>query len=345
VTSRLLAEASRRGDAVTRIAREDAPAFGLPARTALAGLAPIHAAGTDGLVIVAVASAERERDRERWASRRSILSVVLAAGLVLAFGGRAVRKQRAELTLAHRLTIADLVQQRDERLQRASKAAALGTLAMGVAHEISTPLGVIALRAEQIAARAAQDERIAGAAAVILEQTERVRQIMRGLLGLARGDAPIADRVDPTALVTQAIGLVEHRFTKADVRLEPKLEAALPEVLGDPRLLEHAVVNLLLNACDASPAGGTVTVSALRDGDGVAIRVDDEGSGISPSDVDRVTEPFFTTKSREEGTGLGLAIAKEIVSSHRGTLTLAPRPPRGTRAAIALPAALEKRDV
>jgi len=335
IVSPALAAASARGDAVLRIARDDAPAFGLPRRTALAGLARIDG----GLTIVAVASAERERDRERWAVRRLILSVVLAASLVLVFGGLAVRKQRAELTLGHQLAIADLAQQRDERLQRASKAAALGTLAMGVAHELSTPLGVIGLRAEQIQARAAADERIAAAATTILAQTERMRQIIRGLLGLARGDAPVADRVEARALVQQAITLVAHRFEKAEVALGVRIGDALPDVVGDPRLLEHALVNLLLNACDASPRGGTVTVAASRDEAGVVLRVDDEGSGISPSDADRVMEPFFTTKTRGAGTGLGLALANEIVNSHRGTLTLTARAAGGTSAVIHLPPA------
>lgn len=343
VVSPELAAASARGDAVLRVARDDAPAFGLPQRTALAGLARIEG----GLTIVAVASAERERDRERWAVQRLILSVVLAAGLVLVFGGLAMRKQRAELTLGHQLTIADLAQQRDERLQRASKAAALGTLAMGVAHELSTPLGVIALRAEQIQARTAADERTGNAATTILAQTERMRQIIRGLLGLARGDAPVADRVEPRALVDQAIGLVGHRFEKAEVRLSARADDALPDVVGDPRLLEHAVVNLLLNACDASPRGAsvTVTVSAAPDHAGVILRVDDEGSGISPTDADRVMEPFFTTKTRGAGTGLGLALANEIVNSHRGTLNLAARPAGGTSAVIHLPPADQERHV
>jgi signal transduction histidine kinase len=166
-----------------------------------------------------------------------------------------------------------------------------------------------------------------------------VRQIIRGLLGLARGDAPVADRVEPRALVDQAVGLVAHRFDKAQVGLHARVDDTLPDVVGDPRLLEHAVVNLLLNACDASPRGGAVTVSASRDEAGVVLRVDDEGSGISPADADRVMEPFFTTKPRDAGTGLGLALANEIVNSHRGTLALAARPGGGTSAVIHLPPA------
>jgi len=220
-------------------------------------------------------------------------------------------------------------------------AAAVGTRARGVAHELSTRRGVIARRAEQSQGRAAADDRTGAAATTILAQTERMRQIIRGLLGLARGDAPAAERVEPRALVEQAIGLVAHRFEKAEVELSARVDDTLPDVVGDPRLLEHAVVNLLLNACDASPRGAsvTVTVSAAADDGGVVLRVDDQGSGISPSDADRVMEPFFTTKTRGAGTGLGLALANEIVNSHRGTLALAARPAGGTSAVIHLPPA------
>ncbi len=181
---------------MVRIPRKEAAPFGLPARTALAGLSRVDAGAAGTWDVVAVASAERERDRELWARRRLVLSVFTAAGLVLAFGGVAMRNQRKELVLERELAVASLQQQRDERLERANKAAAMGTLAMGVAHEISTPLGVIAARAEQMMPRVAGDERLSASVAAILSQTERINQVIRGLLGLARGDAPVgrADR-------------------------------------------------------------------------------------------------------------------------------------------------------
>jgi two-component system, NtrC family, sensor kinase len=345
VRSERVAAALDGGARVIRIPREEAAAFGLPARTALAGLARVDSPTLGSFDIVAMASAERERDRERWARSRLLLSVATAAGLVLAFGGLAMRNQRKELLLERELAIANLRQARDERLQRASRAASMGTLAMGVAHEISTPLGVIAARAEQALPRvkAAGDERLVGAITAILEQGDRIKLVIRGLLGLARGDAPLAERIDPDDVIRKAVELCEHRFAKAEVPLVCERAGAregsdrLPAVHGEPRLLEHALVNLLLNACDACRPGDTVTVSAERDGGGVLIHVDDTGVGISPSDSERATEPFFTTKARGEGTGLGLAIVQEIVAHHRGTLALAPRQPRGTSAAIRLP--------
>jgi two-component system NtrC family sensor kinase len=370
VLSARLISALDRGETVALIPRTEAAPFGLPARMALAGLARVDIGAGTAWEIVAVASAERERDRERWARMRLVLSVLTAAGLVLAFGGLAMRNQRKELLLKGELALASLQHSRDERLQRASKAAAMGTLAMGVAHEISTPLGVIAARVEQMAPRVAGDEKLSAGMTAILAQTDRISQVMRGLLGLARGDAPSAERVEPGAVVAQAVGLVEHRFAQAGVRLSAECAPDLPSILGDPRLLEHAVVNLLLNACEACRPGGEVMVRArMRGGasgrpeddqtddeigdetgdkpDGeigagereVEIAVEDSGAGISRADIGRAFEPFFTTKAREGGTGLGLAIAREIVAHHRGRLVLSERQPRGTRAAIFFPPA------
>jgi len=336
-----LMEAVRDGKSVVRIPREEAAAFGLPARTALAGLSRIEVGQGQSWDILAIATAERERDREMWARRRLILSVFTAAGLVLAFGGVTLGVQRKELMLERELAVAEAAHRSDERLQRATRAAVMGTLAMGVAHEISTPLGVIAARAEQMVPKLAHDERLAGSATAILTQTSRIKEVIRGLLGLARGDAPSTERIDPHEVIDNAVALVEHRFVKAAIGLHQDVNSELSAVVGDPRLLEHAVVNLLLNACEACKNGGDVYVkAALRDKD-VEIAVEDTGEGISLEDVGRAREPFFTTKAREGGTGLGLALVHEIVTSHRGQLTFSEVTPRGTRATIALPRAEE----
>jgi signal transduction histidine kinase len=339
ITSARLLAALHEAKPVVRIPREEAADFGLPARTALAGLFRVESGGRGTWDVVAVASAERQRDREERARRRLVLSVFTAAGLVLAFGGAAMRLQRNELVLERELAIADLQQKRDERLQRANRAAVMGTLAMGVAHEISTPLGIIAARAEQIMPKVENDERLAGSVRSILQQTDGIKQVIRGLLGLARGDAPAAQRIASRSVVANAIALVEHRFTKAGVRLSQEVEANLPTLIGDPTLIEHAIVNLLLNACDACKAGGDVIIKARRVGEQLEIAVEDSGAGISLADIGRAREPFFTTKARDGGTGLGLAIAHEIVASHRGTLAFASVEPRGTRASILLPPA------
>jgi signal transduction histidine kinase len=325
------------GRASARFTREAAAALGLPARTALAGLARVQDDEKRSWGVVVVASAQRERDREQWAKWRLILSVTTATGLVSAFGGLALRKQRNALSLQSQVLIANTRHQANERLQMANKAATLGTLAMGLAHEIATPLGVISLRAEQLAAQLDGEERGSGAARTIVQQCDHITQIIRGLLGLAHGGAPAAQEISPRTLVEDSVAMIAHRFTQARVTIETKLATSLPTVPGDPKLLQHAVINLLLNACDASSPGSSVQISAAIEADELALCVVDRGAGISPENVNRALQPFFTTKPSGQGTGLGLAVAREIVNSHRGTLTLSPESPRGTKAVIRLP--------
>jgi signal transduction histidine kinase len=318
-----------------RLSRAEAAQLGLPSRMALAGLARVEARGRWGVAVVA--SAERPRDRERRSRTRVILAVALAGALVLGFGGLALRQQRKELLLARELELVGVRQQADERLARANKTALLGALAIGVTHEISTPLNVISARAEQLRQRLGHDERNARAAQIILEQTEHIDQVIRGLLGLARGAGPAGQWIAPAAILDGACRLVEHRFADARVALRRSAPAELPPVHGDLRLLEHALVNLLLNARDACSPGGTVELAAaVRDGH-LVLAVSDDGVGISAQDIDQAMEPFFTTKAAGQGTGLGLTIAREIVASHRGRLLLTPLSPHGTRAEIELP--------
>jgi two-component system NtrC family sensor kinase len=331
-----------------RLSRPDAAALGLPARTAMAGLAMVDVGDSGRWGIAVVASAQRERDRELFAQWRLALSVVVASGLVLAFGGLALRNQRKQMLLSQELAIASLQSERDERLVRADKLATMGALATGIAHEVSTPLGVIVGRAEQLLAKlnVNGDEPSKRALEAIAQQAERIGGIVRGFLALARGDAPQMDHVDPTALAEVSVSLVEHRFAKAGVQLVMSSAAELPQVACEPRLMEQVLVNLLLNACDACEPGGHVELRLIAEGQSVAFVVTDDGSGISSDAAARIMDPFFTTKPVGEGSGLGLAIANELVKHHRGTLTVAARQGHhGTRACVELPTAAGPSDV
>jgi len=326
-----LADAMARGERTARLTRSEAARIGLPERTAMVGFAR----APNGAVIAIASSAADQRDRDRAGQERLVGSILLAVGLVSAFGGLALSRQRAQLSLERELAVADTARARDSELERLSRAATMAALGSGVAHELSTPLGVIVGRAEQLLSRAGGDERIAKNAQAILDEADHIDKVVRGLLGLARG-APIAmQEIGPRELVRDASALVEHRFERAGVTLLPVVGAELPPVRCEPLLFKHALVNLLLNACEASPRGATVRVEVHADAGEVAFVVNDEGQGITPEDAARATQPFFTTKG--EGTGLGLAIANEIATTHRGTLNIAPRTPKGTRVAIKVP--------
>jgi signal transduction histidine kinase len=329
-----------------RLARPEAAGLGLPARTAVAGLHRIDAPGFGRWTVAVVATARAERDREVRAQWRLILGVLVASGLVLAFGGYAMRKQRKELELGHQLALTEIRTERDERLVRADKLATMGALATGIAHEVSTPLGVILGRAEQLLSKQ-PDDRARRAVETITEQTERIFAVIRGFLALARGGQPALTRCDPEALARAATGLVEHRFEKASLRLELDIGPHLPKVACEPRLFEQVLVNLLLNACDAcGDRGTTVMLSVQGDRERVAFVVIDDGAGISAEIAEQATEPFFTTKPEGKGSGLGLAIANEIVKHHCGSLTLTPSAhARGTRVCVELPAAAKDDNV
>jgi two-component system, NtrC family, sensor kinase len=341
VRARALEAAIEAGQPSLRLPREDAPLFGLPERTAMAGLAAVDAGTLGKWGVAVVATAQRERDREIHAKWRLVLGLIVVAGLVSLFGGWALRKQRKEADLARELAVAEATRAADTRLERADKLATMGALATGIAHEVATPLGVILGRAEQLAPRVAADEKATRAVRAIQEQGARIDHVVRGFLRLARGDRPTFTREDPAAIVTAAVDLAQHRFSKAHVTLEVAPLGALPKIACEPRLLEQVLVNLLLNACDAcvEVGGGRVTVDARAASDKVTFEVVDDGAGIGEEAKQRATEAFYTTKPSGTGTGLGLAIATEIVKHHRGTLSLAPRAPRGTRAAVEIPLA------
>jgi len=339
LTSPRLRDALDRGLSSVRLSRREAEECGLVARTAMAGIAHLDAAPYGRWGLVAVATAARERDREQHARWRLVLGVLVASGLVLGFGGIALRNQRKELQLERELVVAEVQRERDQKLQQAQRIATMGTFAMGIVHEVATPLGVIMGRAEQLLGRLKGDERSVRSAEIIVAQADLIQHTVRRFLDLARGGPPAFDRVDPADVVRSAATAVEHRFAKADVALKADVPAHMPAVQGDRALLEHAIVNLLLNACEACTAGGHVEVLAREDAERVAFVVTDDGAGISPEEASRATEPFFTTKPAGQGTGLGLAIASEIAKVHRGDLAIAAHRPRGTRACIEIPSA------
>lgn len=331
------------GQPWVQLSREEAAALQLPRRMALAGLATVSDGQQRHWSVAVIATAQRVRDRESRALWRLLLGMVLASLLVGSFGGLALRKQRRELKLSHALNMREAISVRDRRLVQADKLATLGALATGVAHEVSTPLGIIVGRAEQLIPRMEPASRSHRAALAILEQAERISRIVRAFLSLARGGTPSLSHVEPAALARAALELVEHRFAQAEVRLTHSLEPNLPAVACDAALFEQVLVNLLLNACDACAPGGTVELRVESDAGRVAFVVEDDGAGFSPEAAQQFLEPLFTTKAPGKGTGLGLTIASEIVKYHHGSLSFAPGPStRGTRVRVDIAAVTEE---
>lgn len=322
--------------------REAARELGLGPRSAVAGLARLPWPDERGAALAVVGSASAERDRGTHDEWRTVITVMLVTLLILGFGTVALWRQRRELEMERQLAVHASEHERDVELARADRMAAIAALSSGIAHEISTPLGVISGRIEQLSVLT-QDPGQVRLLSSVAQQVERINKVIRGFLGLARGDAPILTHVPAGQVVKEAAALVQHRFATAGVELR-----IVPSSVGrhlvacDPALFEQVLVNLLINALEASERGQRVDVQVTAADHQVVFEVIDEGHGITRTAIAHATEPFFTTKAKKGGSGLGLAIAREIVSHHRGELKLERRidldaSRSGTRAMILLP--------
>ncbi|PYQ00320.1 MAG: hypothetical protein DMF83_28390 [Acidobacteria bacterium] len=215
-----------------------------------------------------------------------------------------------------------------------------------MAHEINTPLASIALRAESLL-KVASDARLQAIDSfknfprylkTIDEEIFRCKKIISALLEFSRVRRPETRVTDLNALAEKATDLVGHQMKLKQVTLSLKLETGLAHIRADDGQLRQALIALLMNALDATPPGGHVEVETHGDGaDTVVLTVADDGSGISPENLDKIFNPFFTTKPVGQGTGLGLAICHGIVASHGGEIRVDSELGRGTRLSLVLP--------
>ncbi len=288
---------------------------------------------------------------------------IVLAPLLLGLGATVLWSRSLQRQVAQR-TGALVAQQ--AQLVQADKMAALGVLVSGVAHEINNPNGLVVLDVPILKAafRDARDilddhrsahgefqlgglpyDRMRDEIPKLLDEmssaARRIGHIVADLKDFARReDAPRLEAVDLEGVARAAVRLVENRIAKATTRFEVDLAPGLPRVRGNGRRIEQVIVNLLINACEALPdPGRAVRLSTRRDAARrvVVLEVRDEGVGIPPEHLSRLTDPFFTTKRESGGTGLGLSVSAGIVKEHGGTLDFRSSPGAGTTAVLTLP--------
>src|SRR5262245_25525641 len=230
-----------------------------------------------------------------------------------------------------------------EQLRHADRLKTVGQLASGVAHELGTPLNVVAGRAKMIAQGMVNGAGTIDSARIIVEQAARITAIIRQLLDFSRRRGPSLGAGDLHPLAARTVELLAALARKRGVTLaiEEPPDAVLAQI--DPGQIQQVVANLVVNGVQAMPAGGQVTLRLGRrhatppsDVDGpvgeyATITVEDEGVGIAPEHLPRIFEPFFTTKDVGEGTGLGLSVAYGIVREHGGWIEVESTPGGGTR--------------
>lgn len=224
----------------------------------------------------------------------------------------------------------------------------LGAVAAGIAHDLNNPLAILSSRAELMASLLDNGEALYPEMRQDLEvlqrNAQRASRIASGLLSLAAQRPTERKLVDVSNLADSALILIAGDLRRENIEVVTSLDRNLPPVLGDPNVLQRVVMNLLTNARDAMPQGGTVRIETGADPDHAGmlqLRISDTGAGIPQEDLPKVFDLFFTTKP--SGTGLGLWLARRALQEHRGRIRVESAPGKGTRLILSIPVAGENR--
>jgi two-component system NtrC family sensor kinase len=243
-----------------------------------------------------------------------------------------------------RLIIVDDITERvdlEAQLSQADKLSSIGLLAAGVAHEVNTPLAVISSYTQMLSKQLQGDPQKSGLLEKITRQTFRASEIVNNLLNFSRTSGSEIGDVDVNKVIAETLALLEHQFKVSKVEVRSELAPKLPPIQGNPGRLQQVFLNLFLNAKDAMPGGGTLRVGTLN-GEHVSVSVSDTGSGIAPENIQRIYDPFFTTKAtpregQARGTGLGLSVTYGIIQEHAGKIRVESQPGAGTTFTLDFP--------
>ncbi len=243
-----------------------------------------------------------------------------------------------------RLIIMDDITERvdlEAQLSQADKLSSIGLLAAGVAHEVNTPLAVISSYTQMLAKQLQGDFQKSGLLEKITRQTFRASEIVNNLLNFSRTSGTEIGDVDVNKVIAETLALLDHQFKVGKIAVENMPSLELSPIQGNAGRLQQVFLNLFLNAKDAMPDGGTLRVATLN-GTSVSVVVSDTGSGIAPEHIQRIYDPFFTTKTsprigQPRGTGLGLSVTYGIIQEHSGKIHVQSQPGAGTTFTLDFP--------
>ena len=244
-----------------------------------------------------------------------------------------------------RLIIVDDITERmdlESQLSQAEKLSSIGLLAAGVAHEVNTPLAVISSYAQMASKQVDGDAKIAPLLEKITRQTFRASEIVNNLLNFSRTSATEFSEVDLNKIISETLTLLDHQLKTSHIKVDAQLYAGLPAIHGNAGKLQQVFLNLFLNAKDAMAANGGTLSIATSNGDAVQVTIGDSGSGIAPEHINKIYDPFFTTKTspregQSRGTGLGLSVTYGIIQEHAGKIRVDSQPGQGTRFLLEFP--------
>jgi two-component system, NtrC family, sensor histidine kinase HydH len=268
------------------------------------------------------------------------LALVLVACCVAATTGRERRLRRHYQQVADQLSsVYEKVQANFEGMKRAERLSAIGQLSAGLAHEIRNPLASISGAAAILARSQHLDQKNTKCLEIITSECERLDGLLTNFLNFARPRPPRLQLVHLEPLLDNVLELANHGVRGKTVRFDKNIEPELQPVECDPEQVEQVLLNLMINAIEASPEGETVTLSAAAEEGRIVISVVDHGHGVAPAHIDRLFDPFFTTK--EHGTGLGLPVAHQIVRQMGGSLLAEANAGHGMTFSVVLPSKVQ----
>lgn len=259
-------------------------------------------------------------------------------GLLVGLLTQRIRWQRDHFQkLTEQLSgVYEKVQANFEGMKRAERLSALGQLSAGLAHEIRNPLASISGAASILRRNPDLDPKQAKCVEVIAAECQRLNGLLTNFLNFARPRPPRLQTIELNPVLDKILALAGHGIRGKTVHFEKQAESGLPSVECDPEQLEQVLLNLMINAIEASPDGETVTLLAMAEDRRIAVRVIDRGHGVATDHIDRLFDPFFTTK--EHGTGLGLPVAHQIMRQMGGSVLAQANPGRGMTFSVILPA-------
>ncbi|MBF0524694.1 MAG: HAMP domain-containing protein [Deltaproteobacteria bacterium] len=232
------------------------------------------------------------------------------------------------------------LESKQEQLVQSRKIAAIGTFTAGIAHELNNPINNIYLTAETLLDDYENLSKPEGKELIldVLNQAERAGEIIKNLLDFSRSELPSFTGLNVVKVIEKTLKLVKNQTFLAGIQIEVDTAPDLPDIQGNFRNLEQVFLNLFINAIQAMPAGGTITINAFREAnDYIKIDIKDSGVGIKPEQLEHIFEPFYTTKSVGRGTGLGLAVSYALVKKHGGYIEVKSKVNVGTTFSIYLP--------
>lgn len=233
------------------------------------------------------------------------------------------------------------LRENEEQLIQAEKLTSLGQLAASIAHEVNNPLAGVLVYTQLLAKKLAGDTLPKEVALDYLSKMEaeltRSTRLVRNLLDFARQSEPTLRQVNSNEIINRALSLVAHQAELQNIEVIKEFDPSLPELLADFDQLQQVCTNLILNAVQAMPEGGRLTLRTSADDNQVRLEIQDTGCGISPENMRKLFAPFFTTKGKGKGVGLGLAVAYGIIQRHHGRIEVQSKEGQGTTFTISLP--------